>query len=140
MIEDCPDEHPQECAIDAARACPREGEGRRDDHRLIAEPGGDKLPRQLVGGAEPVNPNLNVSRNANLPHSPGIRIGDYIFLSGMGPVDPAKRPMDFVGARRAFDIGDVAAGVETLRIGRPGMTPRLPASERKTFAPNAPWL
>jgi 2-iminobutanoate/2-iminopropanoate deaminase len=26
---------------------------------------------------------LNVSRNPNLPHSPGIRVGDYIFLSGM---------------------------------------------------------
>jgi 2-iminobutanoate/2-iminopropanoate deaminase len=37
---------------------------------------------------EPRNPKLNVSRNANLPHSPGIRVGDYIFLSGMGPVDP----------------------------------------------------
>ena len=37
---------------------------------------------------EPVNPRLNVSRNANLPHSPGIRVGDLIFLSGMGPVDP----------------------------------------------------
>ena len=37
---------------------------------------------------EPVNPKLNVSRNANLPHSPGIRVGDYIFLSGMGPVNP----------------------------------------------------
>lgn len=39
---------------------------------------------------EPVNPKLNVSRNANLPHSPGIRVGDYIFLSGMGPVDPVS--------------------------------------------------
>lgn len=38
---------------------------------------------------EPANPRLNVSRNANLPHSPGIRAGDLIFLSGMGPVDPA---------------------------------------------------
>jgi 2-iminobutanoate/2-iminopropanoate deaminase len=37
---------------------------------------------------EPLNPRLNVSRNANLPHSPGIRVGDMIFLSGMGPVDP----------------------------------------------------
>jgi hypothetical protein len=34
------------------------------------------------------NSKLNVSRNANLPHSPGIRVGEYIFLSGMGPVDP----------------------------------------------------
>jgi enamine deaminase RidA (YjgF/YER057c/UK114 family) len=48
----------------------------------------DRLPRSVV---EPVNPKLNVSRNANLPHSPGIRIGDYIFLSGMGPVDPPAR-------------------------------------------------
>src|ERR1700756_4551647 len=45
----------------------------------------DRLPRDVI---EPVNPKLNASRNANLPHSPGIRIGDYIFLSGMGPVDP----------------------------------------------------
>ena len=46
----------------------------------------DRLPRSRV---EPVNPLLNVSRSANLPHVPGIRIGDYIFLSGMGPIDPA---------------------------------------------------
>ena len=44
----------------------------------------DFLPRSVI---EPANPKLNVSRNANLPHSPGIRVGDYIFLSGMGPVD-----------------------------------------------------
>src|ERR1700674_6141942 len=43
------------------------------------------LSRTVV---EPVNPKLNVSRSANLPHSPGIRVGEYIFLSGMGPVDP----------------------------------------------------
>ena len=43
------------------------------------------VTRSLI---EPANPRLNVSRNANLPHSPGIRAGDYIFLSGMGPVDP----------------------------------------------------
>src|SRR3954454_21053097 len=45
----------------------------------------DRLPRSVI---EPGNPKLNVSRNANLPQSPGIRVGDYIFLSGMGPVDP----------------------------------------------------
>src|SRR5215467_14598327 len=45
----------------------------------------EPLPRSVI---EPANPKLNVSRNANLPHSPGIRVGDYIFLSGMGPVDP----------------------------------------------------
>lgn len=37
---------------------------------------------------QPNNPRLNVSRSANLPHVPGVRIGDYIFLSGMGPIDP----------------------------------------------------
>src|SRR6202040_4037573 len=44
-----------------------------------------RLSRSVI---EPRNPKLNVSRNANLPHSPGIRVGEYIFLSGMGPVDP----------------------------------------------------
>jgi 2-iminobutanoate/2-iminopropanoate deaminase len=44
-----------------------------------------KLARSTI---EPKNPRLNVSRTANLPHVPGIRVGDYIFLSGMGPVDP----------------------------------------------------
>jgi len=49
---------------------------------------------------EPVNPKLNVSRNANLPHSPGIQVGDYIFLSGMGPVDPVS------GGRNLGPIAD----------------------------------
>jgi 2-iminobutanoate/2-iminopropanoate deaminase len=44
-----------------------------------------KLARSTI---QPNNPVLNVSRNANLPHVPGIRVGDYIFLSGMGPIDP----------------------------------------------------
>jgi enamine deaminase RidA (YjgF/YER057c/UK114 family) len=44
----------------------------------------EKLARSVV---QPKNPRLNVSRNANLPHVPGVRIGDYIFLSGMGPID-----------------------------------------------------
>ena len=43
------------------------------------------LPRSAI---EPKNPLLNASRNSNLPHVPGIRIGDYIFLSGMAPIDP----------------------------------------------------
>lgn len=45
----------------------------------------EKLARSTIA---PRNPQLNVSRNANLPHVPGIRVGDYLFLSGMGPVDP----------------------------------------------------
>ena len=36
----------------------------------------------------PRNDKLNVSRSLNLPHSPGIRAGDFIFLSGMLSTDP----------------------------------------------------
>jgi 2-iminobutanoate/2-iminopropanoate deaminase len=61
-------------------------------------PGADaSLPRSAI---EPVNPVLNVSRSANLPHVPGIRVGDYIFLSGMGPIDP------LTGERRHGPIAD----------------------------------
>jgi 2-iminobutanoate/2-iminopropanoate deaminase len=68
----------------------------------------DFLPRSVI---EPANPKLNVSRNANLPHSPGTRVGDYIFLSGMGPVDPVT------GGR---NLGPIAEQIrQTLRnIGR----------------------
>jgi 2-iminobutanoate/2-iminopropanoate deaminase len=45
----------------------------------------EKLRRAAI---EPANPRLNASRSLNLPHVPGIRVGDYIFLSGMGPIDP----------------------------------------------------
>jgi len=45
----------------------------------------DQLTRAVV---EPKNPALNASRNLNLPHSPGIRAGDFIFISGMVSVDP----------------------------------------------------
>jgi 2-iminobutanoate/2-iminopropanoate deaminase len=45
----------------------------------------EKLRRSVI---EPKNPLLNASRGSNLPHVPGIRVGDYIFLSGMVPVDP----------------------------------------------------
>ncbi len=46
----------------------------------------ETLARSVI---QPQNPLLNVSRSANLPHVPGIRVGDFIFLSGMGPIDPA---------------------------------------------------
>jgi 2-iminobutanoate/2-iminopropanoate deaminase len=53
------------------------------------EPSGERRPARLPRSPiEPLNPVLNVSRSANLPHVPGIRVGDYIFLSGMGPIDP----------------------------------------------------
>jgi 2-iminobutanoate/2-iminopropanoate deaminase len=57
----------------------------------------DKLSRSVI---QPKNPNLNVSRNAKLPHSPGIHAGDYIFLSGMGPVNAET------GARDHGPIGE----------------------------------
>src|SRR3954447_21546667 len=64
----------------------------------------DLLPRTVI---ERANPKLNVSRNANLPHSPGIRVGSYIFLSGMGPVDPVT------GGR---NLGTIAEQIrQTLR-------------------------
>ena len=37
---------------------------------------------------EPSNPMLNVSRRQARPHSPAVRIGDYVFVSGMVPVSP----------------------------------------------------
>ena len=43
------------------------------------------LAREII---QPKNDMLNVSRNFKLPHSPGIRAGDFIFLSGMVSVDP----------------------------------------------------
>jgi 2-iminobutanoate/2-iminopropanoate deaminase len=45
----------------------------------------EKFSRTVI---QPKNPVLNASRRNNLPHSPGIHAGDYIFLSGMGPVNP----------------------------------------------------
>jgi 2-iminobutanoate/2-iminopropanoate deaminase len=45
----------------------------------------EKLAHSAI---QPANPLLNASRVGNLPHVPGIRVGDYIFLSGMVPVDP----------------------------------------------------
>jgi 2-iminobutanoate/2-iminopropanoate deaminase len=37
---------------------------------------------------EPKNAMLNNSRRHNRPHSPGIRVGNLIFVSGMVPLDP----------------------------------------------------
>jgi enamine deaminase RidA (YjgF/YER057c/UK114 family) len=81
------------------------------------DPMAERLSRSVI---EPVNPKLNVSRNANLPHSPGIRVGDYIFLSGMGPVDPVT------GDR---NLGPIAEQIrQTLRIWCTCLNPPGPAS------------
>lgn len=54
-------------------------------HRIGVNAMTQGLPRSVI---EPKNPRLNASRNAKLPHVPGICVGDYIFLSGMTPIDP----------------------------------------------------
>jgi len=38
---------------------------------------------------EPDNAKLNASRNLNLPHSPGVRAGPLLYISGMISLDPA---------------------------------------------------
>ena len=43
------------------------------------------LTREVI---EPKNDKLNVSKNRGLPHSPGIRVGELLFLSGMVSTDP----------------------------------------------------
>lgn len=43
------------------------------------------LERSIV---EPANPMLNVSRRQGRPHSPAVRIGSYVFVSGMVPISP----------------------------------------------------
>ena len=47
----------------------------------------DKLERSTI---YPKNEAIHIARTANIPNVPGIRAGDYIFLSGMGPIDPAS--------------------------------------------------
>ena len=72
----------------------------------------EKLARSVI---QPKNPNLNVSRNANLPHVPGVRIGDYIFLSGMGPIDPAtgERFHGPIGEQVRMTLGNVRHMLES---------------------------
>jgi 2-iminobutanoate/2-iminopropanoate deaminase len=62
----------------------------------------DKLSRSAIA---PENALLNASRVGNLPHVPGIRIGDYIFVSGMVSVDPNT------GER---NLGPIADQVRTI--------------------------
>lgn len=54
---------------------------------------------------QPKNDHLNVSRNFKLPHSPGIRAGGFVYLSGMVSID---------GATGERALGTVAS--ETLHI------------------------
>lgn len=53
--------------------------------------GAKRLPRSIV---EPRNPVLNVSRSRNLPHSPSVRVGDMLFISGMSSLNPVTGERD----------------------------------------------
>jgi 2-iminobutanoate/2-iminopropanoate deaminase len=55
------------------------------------------LERSIV---EPRNPILNVSRSRNLPHSPSVRVGDMLFISGMSSLNPDT------GERNQGPVGD----------------------------------
>ena len=72
----------------------------------------EKFSRTVI---QPKNPVLNVSRNANLPHSPGIRVGDYIFLSGMGPIDPqtGERRLGPIAEQVRITLGNVRHMLES---------------------------
>jgi 2-iminobutanoate/2-iminopropanoate deaminase len=72
----------------------------------------EKLQRSVI---QPKNPNLNVSRNANLPHVPGVRIGDFIFLSGMGPIDPqtGERSLGPIADQVRMTLGNVKHMLES---------------------------
>ena len=72
----------------------------------------DQLARSVI---QPQNPRLNVSRNANLPHVPGIRVGDFIFLSGMGPLDPAtgERFHGLIGEQVRMTLGNMRHMLES---------------------------
>jgi 2-iminobutanoate/2-iminopropanoate deaminase len=71
-----------------------------------------KLMRSAIA---PKNPRLNASRVGNLPHVPGIRVGDYIFLSGMVPVDPhtGERSHGPIGEQVRTTLGNMAHMLES---------------------------
>jgi 2-iminobutanoate/2-iminopropanoate deaminase len=82
----------------------------------------EKLARSVI---QPTNPRLNVSRSANLPHVPGVRIGDYIFLSGMGPINPetGERNLGPIAEQMRMTFGNVrhmleSAGSSLARVVR----------------------
>jgi 2-iminobutanoate/2-iminopropanoate deaminase len=76
------------------------------------DPMTEKLERSVI---QPKNPNLNVSRNANLPHVPGVRIGDFIFLSGMGPIDPqtGERSLGPIADQIRMTLGNIKHMLES---------------------------
>jgi 2-iminobutanoate/2-iminopropanoate deaminase len=64
---------------------------------------------------EPKNQHLNVSKNFNLPHSPGVRAGGFIFLSGMVSIDPAtgERALGSVASETRQILSNMAHMLES---------------------------
>jgi 2-iminobutanoate/2-iminopropanoate deaminase len=62
--------------------------GMKVEIECIALAGGEDGSRRERSIIEPKNPLLNNSRRHNRPHSPGVRAGNLIFISGMVPLDP----------------------------------------------------
>jgi 2-iminobutanoate/2-iminopropanoate deaminase len=60
----------------------------------------------------PKNDVLKVSRSRNLPHSPGIRAGDFIFLSGMVSIDP--RTGELSHGRVAHETRQILSDIQHL--------------------------
>lgn len=64
---------------------------------------------------QPKNSNLNVSKNFNLPHSPGVRAEGFIFLSGMVSIDAAtgERAMGTVASETRHILSNMAHMLES---------------------------
>lgn len=68
--------------------------------------------REIV---EPRNAHLNVSRNFKIPHSPGVKAGGFIFLSGMVSIDPGtgERAMGTVASETRQILANMAHMLES---------------------------
>ncbi len=76
----------------------------------------DRLDRSIV---EPSNPILNVSRSRNLPHSPSVRAGDMLFISGMSSINPetGERSQGPIGDQVSQVFANVAHLLDGLGVG-----------------------
>jgi 2-iminobutanoate/2-iminopropanoate deaminase len=71
-----------------------------------------KLTREII---QPKNDKLNVSKSLNLPHSPGVRVGDFIYLSGMVAIDPetGERAVGTVSDEARIILGNMRHMLES---------------------------
>jgi 2-iminobutanoate/2-iminopropanoate deaminase len=70
------------------------------------------LKREIIA---PEKPALGSQQNFNLPLSPAVRAGDFVFLSGMTAIDPAtgQPAQGTVAAETRQILTDIAALLET---------------------------